>query len=505
MEKNKYYCLLASVGVYQGTEQKNLPSWQMDLKLMCTALTEGLKITPDRIRIIGENGAVSSTNLARSLNDFSKLITDEDGFIFYFSGHGKNGNISLSDGKGVSIQSLLKVISDMKAKSKIVILDCCYAGEFQMDGARQMSFEEAIGDFAGSGMAVFASSASDEASWLGVGGNHSLYTGILTTAMTLERKVRNGRVSLADINEEVKHITTAWNRENENKIQHPIYRASMGGTIFFQVEEYKPYETRQIYIDKKKYTVQTVKPISSIEEKRLAAMVLIKGECDMEDLAKISKEIALLIRHAKVYSSKRSERRFGRSAAKSVWCYFGHDESDMVNHRYFARSIWCCDETGKKRYFTEGKHGEIINGVYVMIDRGYEIVKEVQQVTVSKEEFKRQTKKLLSKTISMAEQFITDIEEIDNRTKTIKEVREEYQSWIQEVNEEYYKLTESPMAPDELHDWFKQVEALAGCVLNMALQLKSIDTFDGSARWLLRSHIRSYYETLEKLRKLEEL
>lgn len=73
------------------------------------------------------------------------------------------------------------------------------------------------------------------------------------------------------------------------------------------------------------------------------------------------------------------------------------------------------------------------------------------------------------------------------------------------MNEEYYKLTESPMAPDELHDWFKQVEALAGCVLNMALQLKSLDMFDGSVRWLLRSHIRSYYETLEKLRKLEEL
>lgn len=50
--------------------------------------------------------------------------------------------------------------------------------------------------------------------------------------MTLERKVKNVRVSLADINEEVKHITTAWNRENENKIQHPIYPASIGGTIY---------------------------------------------------------------------------------------------------------------------------------------------------------------------------------------------------------------------------------------------------------------------------------
>lgn len=503
MEKNKYYCLLASVGVYQGMEQKDLPSWQMDLSLMCTALIEGLKIAPDRIRIIGENGAVSSRSLARSLVDFSKLTTEADGFIFYFSGHGKNGDICFSDGTGVSIQSLLKVISDLKAKSKIVILDCCYSGGFQMDGARQMTLEEAISDFAGNGIAVFASSASDERSWLGANGNHSLYTGILTTAMTLERKVTKGRVSLADINEEVKRIVTAWNLKNENKIQHPIYRASMGGTIFFQVEEYKPYQTLQVCIDKKKYTVQTVKPISSQIEKRLAALVLIKGECDKEDLAKITKEIALLIRYAKVYSNERSERKFGRSAAGSVWCYFGHDESDMVNHRYFARSIWCGDESGKKRYFTETKHGEIINGIYVIMEPGYELVREMQQVKVSKEEFQRQTKKLLSKTVSMAERFITDIEEIDNRTKTITEVREEYQSWIREVYEEYYKLTESPMAPDELHEWFLTVEALAGCVLDMALQLRSTDAFEGSDRWLIRSHIQRYYETLEKLGKLE--
>ena len=63
-------------------------------------------------------------------------------------------------------------------------------------------------------------------SWLGDGRTHSLYTGILTTAMTVNRKIRQGRVSLADINEEVKQLIKIWNMKNPDRIQHPIYRTA---------------------------------------------------------------------------------------------------------------------------------------------------------------------------------------------------------------------------------------------------------------------------------------
>ena len=64
----------------------------------------------------------------------------------------------------------------------------------------KMDMEKTLMIFAGHGIAVVASSASDENPGQ-VGGTHSLYTGILTTAMTVNRKIRQEEFRMADINE----------------------------------------------------------------------------------------------------------------------------------------------------------------------------------------------------------------------------------------------------------------------------------------------------------------
>ena len=88
--ENKFYALLAPVGVYEIGKRKNLPSWKMDSELMKTALMQGLKIPDDNIRISGEDGVVTSRSFARNIAEISKYVSGEDGFIFYFSGHGDN-------------------------------------------------------------------------------------------------------------------------------------------------------------------------------------------------------------------------------------------------------------------------------------------------------------------------------------------------------------------------------------------------------------------------------
>ena len=110
----------------------------------------------------------------------------------------------------------------------------------------------------------------------------------------------------------------------------------------------------------------------------------------------------------------------------------------------------------------------------------------------------------MTKTVSMAEKFISDIREIDNQTKTISDVRNGYVQWIREVYEEYYKMSEMPTAPDELHDWFKTVEDLAGCILDMAILLNKDTEYSENNRWLMQNSIRRYNETLEILKALEK-
>ena len=159
--ENRFYALLAPVGVYEIGKRKNLPSWKMDLELMKTALVQGLEIPDDNIRISGENGVVTSRSFARNIAEISKYVSEEDGFIFYFSGHGDNSGLCFSDA-AVSIQSIIEFIKKIKAKSKIVIMDCCYSGDFRMSQSVKMDMEKTVDDFAGHGIAVMASSASEK-------------------------------------------------------------------------------------------------------------------------------------------------------------------------------------------------------------------------------------------------------------------------------------------------------------------------------------------------------
>lgn len=500
----RYYSLLTAVGKYDEEKTANLPSCEMDLKLMRNALTEGLKFSPDAIRTLGEDGHISIRSFAQTLTEFSSLLTEEDGFICYFSGHGSNGNLCFSDGM-ISIQSVVDFMERMKAKNKILILDCCYSGKFYVSGAKQMNLEESISTFAGAGTVVLASSASDETSWLGPGKNHSLYTGMLTTAMTVNRRIRNGKISLADISEEVINIANAWNQQNPQRMQHPIYRARIGGTIYFDVENYNPYETLQIYQKTENYTIKNVEPLSSLSEKRLAVFVETAGKYTEKQLAVMTKKVAACVKYANVFSTMASEARFYNKPARAVWCYFGHDESDMVNHCYFARSIWCSDKNSRKKYFIPQKNASITSGIWISVDQTYESVRELQKSKINREDFEECVRKLLSKTISMAEQYISEIREVDNQTKNIFEIRKRYDVWIREVYEEYYKMTELPTAPDDLYEWFKIVENLTGAVLDMAVLLNKNGEYVGKNRWMMQSYIRRYYEELEKLRRMEEI
>lgn len=497
----KYYALLITVGKYGGA--KNLPSYEMDARLMREALTNGLKLSSDNIRVLGEDGDVRRTGFARTLTEFSSMLQEDDGFILYFSGHGYGGTLCFTDGV-ISIQSIVNFMENLQIKNKIVILDCCYSGDFFVSDTKEMKLDEAISTFAGAGTVVLASSASDENSWLGPGKNHSLYTGMLATAMTLKRRIRKGRVFLTDINEEVIQIARAWNAQNPNRIQHPIYRANTGGTICFEVKKYNPYETLQICQETDKYTIKSVEPLSSLEEKRLAVFVLVKEKCDAKKLASMTRKIASDVKEANVFSTKTSEERFKDTAARAVWCYFGYDESDIVNHRYFARSIWCVDGAGRRKYFKKQKEASVIRNIWVSLDPLYETVRKLQQSDISNEEFQHRAKKLLSKTVSMAEKYIADIREIDNQTQTIADIRRNYGKWIQEVYEEYYRMTELPVAPNELHDWFGAIENLAGCILDMAILLNKDKEYADNERWLIQNCIRRYNEGLEKLKELDE-
>ncbi len=129
-KERKSYGLLVGVSRYE-EERGDLPAAGRDIILMKLALTGGLKFNEDNIRVLGEQGVVEARSFARALSEFEGLIEREDTFILYFSGHGTREGLCFTDGM-VNLQSIVDYVERMRAERKVVILDCCYAGDMQL-------------------------------------------------------------------------------------------------------------------------------------------------------------------------------------------------------------------------------------------------------------------------------------------------------------------------------------------------------------------------------------
>lgn len=510
IQNNNVFALLIGVGDYNQFNIVNLPTFNMDVALLGTSLLSGLKVPEDNIRLMtgqDNNGFVSTTDFARAIANFKNMLGSEDTFICYFSGHGRDGNILFSNGQ-LNLQSMIDYIGTLPTKNKVVFLDCCYSGRFETAGASRMRFEESMEQFANHGIAIFASSAANEVSRLGPNGTHSMFTGALSTAIIMNKNIREGKTSLNDIYHETMHLVSAWNANNPGKEQQPIFRSSMGGTVFFRVEEYEPYEQKEVSYVAKDYKVIKVEPISSQNDKRLCAFVILNRKMDYEELSSITDTIANDIRFEEVHSNRLGEIKFSGKPARAVWCYFGYDDDDIVNSNHWAYTIWAADDEMKRIFFREVKNSFVHNGIYIYKNTSYELVKRMQSRTQTREEFIAENKKMLAILVNLAEKFIVDLQEVRNKTIAISVMRDKYGNWIDEVREQYIRLSDGDVPPNDLHDWSEEITSLAGWVLDCALLLDNENgggVITDRERWLIDNALQHYYESMEKIKKLEKV
>ena len=500
---SRMYTLLAAVGKYEPElELTDLDCAEHDLDIMTQALTKGLKIDPDNIRKLGSDGTITAMSFARSIAEFDSMLSQEDTFILYFSGHGQNHELMFSDG-GITIRSIIDYVRRLLAKQKIVILDCCYSGQAAAGPMREFSYEESILAFAGSGIAVLASCSADGTSRLAEGGYCSLYTQIIYYALTSRRKIREGKLSLTDVSDEIRYLMEQWNRSHPGKEQKPIFRENMIGTIFFPVEEYHPYVPQKVFFETEDFTVHHVKPLSTGTQKRLAAFVILKKDDDSV-LPEVTRQIVSQILYTDVYSSKQSELRFRGRPADVIWCYFGHDETDLARSNHFAYTIWAGDEKLRETYYRADRNAEVEDDIYVFWNSSYRIVKDLQETKSSDEEIVAEYRKLTNALIVYAEPFIKDLEEVENSTLSFVEVKAANQEWVREVRQLFFKLTDAPVPPVKREEWAEAVLELAGWVVDMAVLLESTDEDDNTGKqWLMRNSIERYRQAVEKLREME--
>ena len=488
---SKCYGLLAGTGTYVNKDLPPLSGTKKDLQIMREALTAGLKFEPDSIRTLGDDGTgkVTARSFARALSEFEGMLGEDDLFLLYFSGHGTQEGLCFSD-ETVNLQSIVGFVERLPSRQKIVVLDCCFAGAARVQELRPFTFEKAVSVFDGRGMAVMASSAPDERAWLSQAGDASLYTCVAASALLSRRNIREGKLSLHGVNEEIRYLMRQWNETHPDRQQHPVFRENYVGEISFRVEEYKPYVPQKISAETPEYLLHSVKPLSTGHLKRLAAFIILK-KADDSQLPRITKEIAAQFRNSEVYASARSEQRLKGRSADAIWCYFGNDEEDIARGNHFAYTIWTADDTLKKLYFRENRNAEVTDGIYIFWNTSYGLVKDLQKTDARAEELLEEYTALAGLLIGKAETFIKNLEEDRNSPMP----------WVVEVKQAFLRLSDLPPVPAENAEWAEAVLDLAGWVTDLAvLQEKNGTEGTAGEQWLVKNAIRRYREALERLR-----
>jgi hypothetical protein len=144
--------------------------------------------------------------------------------LFYFSGHGQatavGGYLVTQEGTaqdpGLPMNDLLVLANQSKARSVLLILDCCYSGSLgnapvlQPDGSMSPVAQLRAG------VTVLAASRPTETS-LEIGG-HGVFTGLLLGALAGGAADVRGRVSAASLYAYVEAVLGAWD-------QRPLYKS----------------------------------------------------------------------------------------------------------------------------------------------------------------------------------------------------------------------------------------------------------------------------------------
>ncbi|MCY9277527.1 caspase family protein [Bacillus haynesii] len=490
----------------------DLPFCQNDLSVIKHTLANRLKIERNNIFSLGESGTVKKDTLIQSLFHLKDIVSDSDTLIFYFSGHGttisENHYLVCSDGL-ISTQEIIEYLEEINSKNKLILLDCCYAGNFSISHTVQFRIEEAISEFSGKGYAVFASSSASQVSGFHSEKPISLFTNFLCEAILDTHIVKKGKISLYDIQKLTSFYLNIWNKKNPERKQTPIFRSNMGGTIYFEVEDYTPYYKNQVYLECDQYTIYEVSPVHIGAIKRYSAKVILKDVLDFDELAVLALEIVDFIKKIEIYSNEISQKKFTGLPVNIVWLYFGRDEDDMVNSNFICHTTWVDKSQDKNLWYRiNGEDNFIIKNVHFTIHSYYEQLKSfISENTGDKNSVTSEIKSLLTDILPFAEKAIKLYQDYKNDDLTEDELFDQFQPLIPEIERSYLLSTDLGLASNEIYDWKLACACLFSTIHDFTLfynKQYKLQRDKKNRIACMDMTIKHYYEDLEKVKKLEK-
>lgn len=298
------------------------------------------------------------------------------------------------------------------------------------------------------------------------------------------------------------------NKKGERNFQQPIFRSSVGGTIFFDVEEYNPYKVAKIYEECDNYIIYGIEPVHQGNAKRLSVKVILRYQNSIEQIAEIADEIKNKVLYYEVHQNKIAETRYAGKAANIVWCYFGYDEDDMVDCNYICHTTWVDDLQDKTWWYQSSKNTAMVKGVHINVHDSYELIKSLKDNSESAKELIKITRVYTENLISAAEKYIKIFREYLNNTLTEEQLIDSVAPLNTEISKWFFKQSDLPIPPKELHDWANIHTKLACTIHDFSLfyDRKNLKTWKSENRkCLLKNAIKQYETELEELKVADNM
>ncbi len=247
-------------GLFCGvSEYKNfspLPFCKNDVLALKKAFIDVLDVDNDKIKIIAESGKIYYKEYIQKLKEFTKKSGKDDLAVIYFTGHGgidNEGNNFLCVTDTINrkaciyFEQLINLISKAQAKSKLIILDCCHADNSYGTNIQNFNVEKAVDELYQAGISVFCACRSRQYSYPYDGRKISAFTKFICDALRYKGIYREDGLYFNDIKLLVEVYAKVWNSKNVDKIQNPVFRSNMVGTIVFPLKFPKMKEKNRVY------------------------------------------------------------------------------------------------------------------------------------------------------------------------------------------------------------------------------------------------------------------
>ena len=343
--------LFCGVSEYRGAN--TLPFCKNDVESLKSVLVEKFMVDDEDIEIIAKEGEIDNDEYIQQLSKFSGECDRDDLAILYFSGHASISSEgynylcvtnTFNEYTGVYIDALIDIFSKSRAKSKLVILDCCHADNKHETKQQVYNADKMIEDLYQAGISIFYSCEKEQTSNPYYGGQISAFTQFLCDALSYKGIYRDGGLYFYDIKLLVERYAEVWNSKNKETIQTPIFRTNMIGTIIFPLRKcYVKEEQKRYEIHTKNFSIidlrQEIKTINAEYEKTFAAKIVANVDI-RNDVLEFVDEVSTTIRKIKLPANTPKQKMTEHQEVDVVRLSIGNDMLDAEEAYWEYSAVW---------------------------------------------------------------------------------------------------------------------------------------------------------------------